>query len=178
MNSQQRRPSRLPHLILVQVAAAAFACGMILPLFTIEPRLDEWTGLARILAPDQMRIQPVTLLGGIRSMWMEGEAGLAALLAFFSILLPLVKLCLLSLEVVSPEGFRGPWHRFTKMVARYAMLEVFVVALLVILAKGLPGGSRIELGPGTGAFTVSVLLGLVVGLAEHRREGGAKRGSD
>jgi hypothetical protein len=170
MSSPQGRPFRLLHLILVQVSAAAFAGGLILPLFTIEPRLDEWTGLARILAPDQMRAQAVTLLGGIHSMWMEGEAGLAALLAFFSILLPTMKLCLLSLEAASPGSFRGPWHRFTKMAARYAMLEVFVVALLVILAKGLPGGSTIELGPGTVAFTVSVLLGLVAGLVEQGRK--------
>lgn len=175
MSSQQGRPFRLLHLILVQVSAAAFAGGLILPLFSIEPRLDEWTGLARILAPDQMRVQAVTLLGGIRSMWMEGEAGLAVLLAFFSILLPLVKLCLLSLEAALPGSFLGPWHRFSRMAARYAMLEVFVVALLVILAKGLPGGSRIELGPGTAAFTASVLLGLVAGLLERRGKSGETR---
>jgi hypothetical protein len=157
MSPPQGRTVRLLHLILVQISAAAFAGGLILPLFTIEPRLDEWTGLARILAPDQMRAQAVTLL------------------AFFSILLPLVKLCLLSVEAVSPGSFRGPWHRFTKMAARYAMLEVFVVALLVILAKGLPGGSRIELGPGTVAFTVSVLLGLVAGLVDQGRKRGETR---
>ena len=42
------------------------------------------------------------------------------------------------------------------------MLEVFLVAMTVLLLKQMPGGSRITLESGFYAFGVSVLLSLVV----------------
>ena len=51
---------------------------------------------------------------------------------------------------------------FLQAVSRYAMLEVFLVAMTVLLIKQMPGGSRITLESGFYAFAVSVLLSLVV----------------
>ena len=48
------------------------------------------------------------------------------------------------------------------------MVEVFLIALMVLLVKGMPGGSRITLHLGTYAFAVSVLLGLAANHASER----------
>jgi paraquat-inducible protein A len=115
-----------------------------------------------------MQPREFTLLGGIVDMWLGGERGLALILAVFSIVLPLVKLSILTVEAAAPEVLAEGWRRLMKAGARYAMAEVFVIALLVMLAKGMPGGSRMELGTGTYAFVLSVLAGLVAGLIEKR----------
>ncbi|MCP4848407.1 MAG: paraquat-inducible protein A, partial [Verrucomicrobiaceae bacterium] len=52
------------------------------------------------------------------------------------------------------------WIMFLRAVSRYAMLEVFLVALTVLLIKEMPGGSRITLQSGFYTFSTSVLLSL------------------
>jgi len=167
--SSKRSPSlKVTLLALVVFSACAFSAGLVLPLFKVEPRADEWTEALKVLAPGKMQSKEFTLLGGIVGMWQGGEWGLALILAVFSIVLPLVKLSILTVEAAAPEVLAEKWRRLMKAAARYAMVEVFVIALLVMLAKGMPGGSRMELGIGTPAFVLSVLAGLVAGLIEQR----------
>ena len=45
--------------------------------------------------------------------------------------------------------------------ARYAMVEVFLIALMVLVLKSMPGGSYVELHAGTWLFTASVALSLI-----------------
>ena len=44
------------------------------------------------------------------------------------------------------------------------MLDVFVVGLLVLAIKGMPGGSKVTLGWGVAAFAGSVVLSLLASL--------------
>ena len=48
------------------------------------------------------------------------------------------------------------------------MLDVFVLAVLVVAVKGLPGGSRVLIEWGAAAFCASVLLSIYISL--HLRE--------
>jgi uncharacterized paraquat-inducible protein A len=43
------------------------------------------------------------------------------------------------------------------------MLDVFVLAVLVVSVKGLPGGSRVELENGVYFFAVSIFLSIFIG---------------
>jgi uncharacterized paraquat-inducible protein A len=169
MNLQRSQSMKAALLALVMFSACAFAAGLVLPLFKIEPRAEEWTEALKLLAPGKMQSKEFTLLGGIVGMWHGGEWVLAIILALFSVVLPLAKLSILTVEAAAPEALSDSWRQFMKSVSRYAMVEVFVIALLVMLAKGMPGGSRMELGIGTTAFVLSVLTGLVAGMIEMRR---------
>ena len=167
--SLQRSPNlKIALLALVMFSACTFAAGLVLPLFIIEPRAEEWTEALKLLAPGKMQSKEFTLLGGIAGMWQGGERVLAILLALFSVVLPLAKLSILTVEAAAPEALSDSWRNLMKSVSRYAMVEVFVIALLVMLAKGMPGGSRMELGIGTTAFVLSVLTGLVAGMIEKK----------
>ncbi len=167
--SLQRSPNlKIALLALVMFSACTFAAGLVLPLFIIEPRAEEWTEALKLLAPGKMQSKEFTLLGGIAGMWQGGERVLAILLALFSVVLPLAKLSILTVEAAAPEALSDSWRQLMKSVSRYAMVEVFVVALLVMLVKGMPGGSRMELGIGTTAFVLSVLTGLVAGMIEKK----------
>jgi uncharacterized paraquat-inducible protein A len=146
--------------LLVAVSCAAFGLGLALPLFSVTPAAGEWTSVARIFAADEFQSRTFTLPGGIALLWTEHERALAVLLGLLSLVLPVVKLCVLWGEAFVAGSLPPRVLAFFRVVSHYAMVEVFLVALTVLLVKGLPGGSYVALHAGTYAFAASVLLSL------------------
>lgn len=146
---------------LVLLSCLLFGAGIPLPLFRIEPSAGEWTHAIRILSPGTLSNKLVTLPGGIVALWDEGEFFLFAILCLFSLVLPILKLCVLWWEGILPDTVPAALLRTFRLLSRYAMVEVFVVSLVVILIKGLPGGSQVTLQAGTYAFSLSVILSMI-----------------
>jgi uncharacterized paraquat-inducible protein A len=153
-------PKRLGAL-LVAATCVAFGAALSLPLFSITPGAGEWTGWIRMIHPADMATVHQTVLAGIQTLWTEGSPGLAILLSLFCLFLPIFKFSVLWGEVYGMDLQGTFWGRLCKITAPYAMVEVFVVGILVIAIKGLPGGTRIEVEPGAWCFAASVLLSLV-----------------
>ncbi|MCF7734467.1 MAG: paraquat-inducible protein A [Akkermansiaceae bacterium] len=145
---------------LVAISCVAFGLGLALPLFSVTPAAGQWTSVARIFAADEFQTRTFTLPGGIALLWTEHERGLAVLLGSLALVLPVAKLCVLWWEAFAAGSFAPRVMTFFRVVSHYAMVEVFLVALTVLLVKGLPGGSYVVLHAGTYAFTASVLLSL------------------
>jgi len=105
-----------------------------------------------------------TILSGIVYFWTSGSQGLAALIFFVSILVPMLKMAALGSLVWSVHR-RSPRHqhqraflfRIVEFVGRWSMLDVFVVALMVGLVR-FRGLAEIEAGPGAAAFGAVVVL--------------------
>lgn len=100
-------------------ALALFALGLGLPLMVIE-KYRFWD-------------HEYSVLGATRRMWSEGEHALASAVLFFVVLLPLARL----LGLVLLRWARRP-ERFARVVLvldEWAMLDVFGLALLVVVAK-------------------------------------------
>lgn len=146
--------------LLIAFSCAAFGLGLVLPLFSVTPAAGEWTSVARIFAAEEFQTRTFTLVGGIALLWREHERPLAILLGLLSLLLPVVKLCVLWGEAFAAGSLPPPVMAFFRVVSHYAMVEVFLVALTVLLVKGMPGGSDVALHAGTYAFAASVLLSL------------------
>ena len=146
---------------LIGLSCLLFGSALVLPIFTLEPKVGEWTPLAQIISPSDMQTRAMRLLQGVGILWHEGERMLALLIALFSLVLPTLKLTLLWVEGILGSCLPEKWMRFLWAVSRYAMLEVFLVALTVLLIKEMPGGSRITLQAGFYTFSTSVLLSLV-----------------
>ncbi|MCP4847638.1 MAG: paraquat-inducible protein A, partial [Verrucomicrobiaceae bacterium] len=138
---------------LIGISCLLFGSAVALPIFTIEPKAGDWTELAAILSPPDMQPQTMRLLQGVGILWNEGERMLALLIALFSLILPTLKLTMLWMEGILSEGLPDKWIMFLRAVSRYAMLEVFLVALTVLLIKEMPGGSRITLQSGFYTFS-------------------------
>jgi len=68
---------------------------------------------------------------------------------------------MLWMEGILSGGLPAKWILFLRAVSRYAMLEVFLVALTVLLIKEMPGGSHVTLQAGFYTFSASVLLSLM-----------------
>jgi paraquat-inducible protein A len=156
MSGWRQRLARL----LVAVSCLMFGMGLVLPLFTVMPAAGQWTTVARIFAAAEFQSVTYTLPGGIALLWHGNERFLAMLLALLSVALPVAKLSVLWWENFVSGTVPRRVLGFFKAVSHYAMVEVFLVALTVILIKGLPGGSHVMLQAGTWMFTGSVILSL------------------
>jgi len=161
----------------LSVASACFLFGMALglPVFSLTPGMGELTGWVRLLKPDDMAATTQSLLGGIRLLWLDGNPVLAIVLISFCLVLPLSKFIILWGECFGMPLGGSMWGQFCRVTAPYAMVEVFVLAILVMIVKGLPGGSVIEVKNGAWCFAGSVILSLVA--ANLLNPLGAKVGS-
>ena len=105
-----------------------------------------------------------TILGGIAELWHTGSAELAVIVFVASILVPLLKIGVLSLLAFTAAR-RSSWRqlerarlfRMVEAVGHWSMLDVYVVVLLVGMVRfGTLASVRPE--PGLLAFGAVVLL--------------------
>lgn len=150
-------------------AHVLFAFGIFGPCMTVTPRLGEHTALGEWLG---LLDEPETysIFTGVRTLLEDGNRALGVLLLFFSILFPLAKL--IALRVCLSEVDRGRptsrTHRFAAALGKFSMVDVFVIALLVVASKTLPGGTTIDVRWAAFAFAASALLAIPVGLLVGR----------
>ncbi|MBV8782116.1 MAG: paraquat-inducible protein A [Phycisphaerae bacterium] len=99
-----------------------------------------------------------TIWEGVKRLWDDGDFSIAVIVFLASILIPLLKLIGIFLLVVTARlrvkklrRMRTRLLQFIDVIGRWAMLDVFVLAILVSLVK-LQGWARILPGPGLFAF--------------------------
>ena len=102
----------------------------------------------------------VSVIGGMVSLWEAGEFFLFGILFVFTVTFPAVKiLALLAIWLVPglTRDSAQSMFRFVSHMGKWSMLDVFVVAILVILLRS---GSIAEIAirDGVFLFTSSVLL--------------------
>lgn len=115
--------------------------------------------------------QQDTILSGIIYLWLSGSRLLALIVLVASIIVPLMKILiltylLLSVHWRSTRGLRQRTrlYRMIEVIGRWSMLDIFVVALLAalvrdgVLATVLPG-------PGAIAFAAVVVMTMLASLS-------------
>jgi hypothetical protein len=146
---------------LALLASLLFGLALVRPIFSVTPGAGDFTGWLRLISPQDMETIVQTLPGGIRNLWVEGDPVLACVLIVFCILLPLLKFTVIWAESLDIDLGSEVLARIVKLTAPYAMVEVFLLALIVMIVKGLPGGSEIKVETGAWMFCGSVLLSLL-----------------
>ncbi len=108
-----------------------------------------------------------TIFSGVMSLYSDGMLGLAALVFFVSILIPIVKIiALLYLLLVTQhtewlsKKYQVRLLHWVHKLGPWSMLDVFLVAVLVALVK-LQDLARVEPGPGVVAFAGVVITTLI-----------------
>jgi paraquat-inducible protein A len=111
-----------------------------------------------------------TIFSGIVYFWKDGSYGLAIIVFIASILVPVTKLLLLSLLLISLQRHDRRWavrrlkiYRVLEFIGRWSMLDIFVVALLASLVQ-VENLAQLVPGPGAIAFGAVVVLTM---LATH-----------
>src|SRR5262245_25444900 len=124
-----RQPGPREHLVLPPASRGArwtsllalilFAGGLGLPLIVVE-KYRFWD-------------HEYSVLGASRLMWSEGEHALASVVLFFVVVLPLGRL----VGLVWLRWTRKPerWAQAVLVLDEWAMLDVFGLALLVVVSK-------------------------------------------
>ena len=139
--------------------------GIFAPSFSIEPRFGDYTAIVKALDPEFGKIEVFSIFSGITKLFEQGSYFVGGLLLLFSVCFPLWKfgamweaVFLLNTKV---DG-NSSKLRLVEKLGKYSMLDIFVLAVLVIAIKGLPGGSKPELHWGIVAFVVSILISFVI----------------
>ena len=136
--------------LLIMVSGGLLVLGWTLPIMTVETLF--------------FLTEPISILDGCRTLWVEGEYFLFAIIALFSIVFPLLKLGLaLNLWLRGDAtGARLKRHLgWVEQAGRWSMLDVFVVALTVVAIE-VSLISDVALHAGLYVFSAAILLSMIV----------------
>lgn len=105
-----------------------------------------------------------TIMSGVALFWNTGSYGLAAIVFVASIMVPMLKLAVLSLLTWQAQR-RSQWrpdqrahlYRLVEGIGRWSMLDIFVVTLTAALVR-FQSFAVITVGPGAVAFGSVVVL--------------------
>jgi paraquat-inducible protein A len=153
---------------LISLAAILLGLGLVAPCLILRPGAGEYTNFILLVRPTFADLQTFSILSGIAALFKNGEYAISLLLAVFSVLFPLLKLCVLWQAVDEASTQYGDLHgphpalSLVERLGKYSMLDVLVLALIVVAVKRLPGGSEAHLGFGTIAFAGSVAISMMV----------------
>ncbi|MFT7880194.1 MAG: paraquat-inducible protein A [Sulfurimonas sp.] len=111
-----------------------------------------------------------SLLGSVLKLWESGDLLIALVILFFSVLIPLTKtLSLMFVAVVMESRFAHGIVKFFKVIGKWSMLDVFVVATLLVYLTG--DGSDVshaEVQVGLYFFLAYVVVSMLVSLSADK----------
>ncbi len=110
------------------------------------------------------------LIGSITKLLENGDMVVAVVILLFSVLVPMVKtLSLLFISVFMESRFAHGVVKFFKMIGKWSMVDVFVVAtFLVYLTANKGEVSRAEVEVGLYFFLAYVIVSMLVSLSADR----------
>lgn len=132
--------------VLIIVALLLFGTGVFFPFFHVT---KFW-----------VFDDAVSVVGGIITLFREGEYFLFAVLTLFTLVFPCVKLGLLGVVWLEREHDLARvrrLHGWVESLGKWSMLDVFVVAILIVAMKS-AAVADISIGFGLYLFTFSVVV--------------------
>ena len=139
---------RYIYYIMVAIAFTAYLWSLPSPLVTIKKLL--------------FMSDTISLLSALSSLIESGELFLFAIVLVFTIILPLLKFAMLIVYGISPkiEQTYNRLYVFLDHISKWAMLDVFIAALLIVVIKlGLLTSALTHYG--LYLFVFSVLLSML-----------------
>lgn len=115
--------------------------------------------------------EPDTLLSGVLHLIAAGMYPIALLVFFASIVVPVVKLMVITCLLISVQK-KSRWrprertvlYRVTEGIGRWSMLDIFMIALLTALVK-LGAIATIEPGAGAVSFAAVVVITILAAMS-------------
>ncbi len=150
------RTYRIGAGLLTLVATVAYTLGLVLPMTTFSTRF----------LPLIDRTETYTLPSAIQNLFEDGEFLLAGILVLFTFIFPVIKLFSLFMGVLAGWTDESkPLYRWMRATGRWSMLDVFVVAVLVVLLRVEAMGGSVAMVPRLGiyCFGGSVILAIWAG---------------
>lgn len=110
------------------------------------------------------------VVGSIVKLWESGDVVVAWVILLFSVLVPLAKiLSLLFVSIFMESKFAHHIVKFFKMIGKWSMVDVFVVAVFLVYLTANKGDvSRAEVEVGLYFFLAYVIVSMLVSLSADR----------
>ena len=147
-------PRSAAHFWLVNLSLLAttilLAYGLVMPLITFK-QLVFFTNTFSVLS-------------GVKALFLEQQYLLFLIVLLFSIVIPIIKLAVLVLNwnfPVSHQHLRSKTLSFSISIARWSMLDVFAVAVFIVLMK-INLIAEVETHRGLIIFSIAVLCLMVI----------------
>jgi paraquat-inducible protein A len=150
---------RTPLFAILLIANILFAIGLFAPCFTIHPGFGAFTSLIKSLQPDASTPQIVSIWGGISSLLHDGNYLLGIIILLFSVVFPLWKFGVLWSALIERES-RQDQMKILQLTGKFSMLDIFVIAVVLVSIKGLPGSTSVSLNWGLFCFCAAIILSL------------------
>jgi len=107
-----------------------------------------------------------TIMSGVIYLWLSGSHMLSLVVLIASIVVPLLKMMILTLLLVSVRR-RSTWrireqtrlYALVEVIGRWSMLDIFVVAMLASLVRA---GALATITPGAGALAFASVVVLTM----------------
>ncbi len=131
--------------LLIAAALLLFGTGVFFPFFKVT---KFW-----------VFNDAISVVGGIFTLFREGEYFLFTILTLFTLVFPCVKLGLLAVIWLEREHDLARvrrLHGWVESLGKWSMLDVFVVAILIVAMKS-AAVAEIRIGFGLYLFTFSVI---------------------
>ena len=109
-------------------------------------------------------LSEISVLSGLAALW-QSDRVLAVLVALFALAAPYAKTVALAAIQTGLAGAR--WLRPVKVLGRLAMADIFLIALYIVVAKGV-GVGRVETAWGLYLFTGAILASLALSYLTER----------
>ena len=118
----QLHPLRIDVILLMIISAVFLFIGLHTPVMTVRKLWEKNT---------------FSIWSGVTNLWIEKYYGLAALIFFFSIVFPILKLAALAVTWFLPlsDSHRKGVLQGLELLGRWSMLDVFVIAILIVSVK-------------------------------------------
>ena len=139
------------YYFLFLISLAGFFGGLYFPLFIAS---GEILGF-------EISQEKITFFESIKILQEQSHRELALLLYGFVIILPSIKFLTILLNINVIEVLSTKFNSFLISLQKYAMVDVFVIALIAIASKSNPM-FNIELQLGVYSLIVSVISGIIL----------------
>jgi len=148
---RDRHPRRIEVPLLILVSMILLLIAYSLPLLRVE-KMVFWKNEYSIIA-------------GVHGLWEQGQYALAIILFFFSIVFPVFKLAMLGClwAVRLAEQRRQAVLHWLGILGKWSMLDVFVVAILIVLVK-LGPLANVQPQRGVYWFAAAIFLSMVTSM--------------
>lgn len=148
---RDRYPRRIEVPVLILASFVLLLIALSLPLLTVE-KMVLWKNEYSVIA-------------GVHGLWEQGQYALAIILFFFSIVFPLFKLAMLGFIwfIRLAERKRQAVLHWLGILGKWSMLDVFVVAILIVLVK-LGPLAKVQPQRGVYWFAVAIFLSMITSM--------------
>jgi paraquat-inducible protein A len=148
---RDRHPRRIEVPLLILVSLVLLLIALSLPLMKVQ-KMVLWKNEYSVIA-------------GVHGLWDQGQYALAIILFFFSIVFPIFKLAVLAFVwfVRLAEAKRETALHWLGILGKWSMLDVFVVAILIVLVK-LGPLAKVEPQRGLYWFAAAILVSMITSM--------------